>query len=115
MGMFFQVTEGSRTEAAVDCRGKRNTHIHIYSVSIAMCIFGELPLYVHCAAYCLYGRGASRIPAALAATQVGVLELEDGLRFEKSETNTFITSRKHLELQGCMGGCWKGAGFLSAS
>lgn len=60
---------------------KEKKHRNIYSIYIYICIFGELPLYMHCAAYCLYGRGKSRITSALAATQLGVPELEDGLRF----------------------------------
>lgn len=69
----------------MDCGRKRNTHTTIYSVYIYICIFGELPLYMHCAAYGLYGRGggSSGVTLVLAATEPGVPEPENGLRFSR--------------------------------
>lgn len=82
MWMFFQVTEASPVRAAVERRGKRNTHPNIYSVYIYICIFGELPLYMQlCCLSFVHGRGQSGGTAVLAAARAGVPEPEDRLRF----------------------------------
>lgn len=100
--------------AAVDCRRKRNTHINIYSVYIYICIFGELPLYMHCAAYCLYGRGKSRITSVLAATQLGALEVEDGLRFERVKPTLSLPQGTTCSLKDAWTAAVICASFLSA-
>lgn len=85
----------------MDCGRKRNTHTTIYSVYIYICIFGELPLYMHCAAYGLYGQGGggrSGITLVLAATEPGRPGAGERAALFKSETNTSITSKNHLYL-----------------
>lgn len=101
MWMFFQVTEASPVRAAVDRRGKRNTHNpNIYSVYIYICIFGELPLYMHCC--CLsfvHGRGQSGGTAVLAAARAGVPEPGDRLRFQRAKPTLPLPQRTTCSLE----------------
>lgn len=53
---------------------------------------------MHCAAYCLYGRGRSGVTLVLAATELGAPEPENGLRFSRVKATLPLPQKNHLYL-----------------